>query len=131
MSNKLIRNLFYLAGSINISGTLIFSKFFTNPTLIETDPIVMSKFGLVMIIVWGLAFIAIANHFDKNKWIIGVFCLEKTAYIVAWVIWFANTEYNINNIFEKDILAGSFYALYGLNDFLFLLFFTYVFFRKN
>ena len=91
----------------------------------------MSKFGLIMIIVWGLAFIATANHFDKNKWIIGVFCLEKTAYIIAWVIWFANTEYTINNIFEKDILAGSFYALYGLNDLLFLLFFTYVFFRKN
>jgi len=131
MSNKLIRNLLYLAGSINISGTLIFSKFFTNTTLIETDPIVMSKFGLITIIVWGLAFIATANHFDKNKWIIGVFCLEKTAYITAWVIWFVNTEHTINNIFEKDILAGSFYALYGLNDFLFLLFFTYVFFRKN
>ena len=131
MSDKLIRNLFYLAGFINISGTLTFSKFFTNTTLIETDPIVMSKFGLIMIIVWGLAFIATANHFGKNKWIVGVFCLEKTAYVIAWVIWFTNTEHTINNIFEKDVLAGSFYALYGLNDFLFLLFFTYVFFRKN
>jgi hypothetical protein len=91
----------------------------------------MSKFGLVMINVWGLAFIATANHFNKNRWVVGVFCLEKIAYVIAWIIWFSNMEHSINNIFEKDILAGFFYALYGLNDFLFLLFFTYVFFRNN
>lgn len=130
MSSQLIKNSFYLAGLINILGTLTFSKFFTNNTLIEIDPIVMSEFGLIMIIVWGLAFIAIANHYKKNRWIVGVFCLEKLAYVIAWIFWLFGTEYTLINLFEKDVFTGLFYSSYGINDLFFLTFFTYVFFKK-
>ena len=130
MSRQLIKNLFYLAGLINILGVLSFSKFFTNKILIEIDQIVMSEFGLIMIIIWGFAFISIANHYEKNRWIVGVFCLEKLAYVIAWIFWFFNTEYNLINLFEKDVFTGLFYSSYGINDLFFLTFFTYVFFRK-
>ena len=90
----------------------------------------MSEFGLIMIIVWGFAFISIANHYEKNRWIVGVFCLEKLAYVIAWIFWFFNTEYNLINLFAKDVFTGLFYSSYGINDLFFLTFFTYVFFRK-
>ena len=131
MSNKTIKNIFFLAGVINILGVIIFSEFFTNEILIETDPIVMSKFGLIMITIWGLAFIATAYHFNKNRWIVGVFCIEKMAYVIAWCIWYYNKEFTFGSLFEKDLMSGLFYSIYGLNDLLFLLFFSYVFLKKE
>lgn len=131
MSNKTIKNLFFLAGAINILGVITFSKFFTNEVLIETDPLVMSKFGLVMITVWGLAFISAANHFNKNRWIVGVFCVEKMAYVIAWCIWYFNKDYTFGSLFEKDLMSGLFYSIYGINDLFFLLFFSYVFLIKK
>ena len=129
MSNKAIRNIFYLSGFINIIGTIVLSKFFTNQTLIDADPIVMSSFGLILITVWGLAFIAAGSNFQNNKWIIGVFAIEKISYVIAWFIWFSNNE--LIPLFEQDIFAGLFYSVYGLNDFLFFVFFIYVFFRGH
>ena len=131
MSNKTITNIFYLAGTINILGVLSFSKFFTNENLIETDPFVMSKFGLIMIIVWGLAFIAIANNFNANKWIVGVFCIEKIAYVIAWCFWYFNKDYTFGILFEKDVMSGVFYSIYGVNDLFFFVFFSFVFFKKK
>ena len=108
MSNKAIQNIFYLSGFINIIGTIVLSKFFSNETLINADPIVMSPFGLILITVWGLAFIAVASTFHKNKWIIGVFAIEKLSYVLAWGIWYSKNE--ILPIYDKDIFAGLFYC---------------------
>jgi hypothetical protein len=131
MSSKFISYLFYLAGIINILGTLIFSKFFTNNNLTEIDPLVMSKFGLIMVMVWGLAFISIATNFNNNRFLIGVFTLEKLAYVIAWCSWYFNKDYSFKSIFEKDFLTGVFYSLYGLNDLFFLLFFAFVLIKKT
>ena len=131
MSSKSISYLFYLAGIINILGTLIFSKFFTNNNLTEIDPLVMSKFGLIMIMVWGLAFISTAKNFHKNRFIIAVFSLEKLVYIIAWCLWYFNKDYSMESIFQKDFITGMFYSLYGLNDLFFLLFFAYVLIKKT
>ena len=59
---------FIIAGLMNMSA-LIFSRFFTNSTIPEFDPIVMSNFGLLMIVVWGLAYISIAKKFHNIKWL--------------------------------------------------------------
>jgi hypothetical protein len=131
MSTKTIKYLFYLAGIINIVGTLIFSKCLTSNTISEIDPFVMSKFGLIMIMVWGLAFISIAKNFHKNRFIIAVFSLEKLVYIIAWCLWYFNKDYSMESIFQKDFLAGTFYSLYGLNDLFFLLLFIYVLIKKT
>jgi len=45
---------FIIAGLMNAT-VLIFSKLFTNSTIPEFDPQVMSNFGLLMILIWGLA----------------------------------------------------------------------------
>lgn len=129
MSNKTIKNIFYLSGIINIVGTIVLSNFFTNKDLIDTDPTIMSPFGLILITVWGLAFIAIGRTFHKNKWIIGVFAIEKLSYVLAWIVWYSKNE--ILPLYDKDIFTGLFYSVYGLNDFIFFVFFLYVFFRVH
>ncbi|GAK94527.1 hypothetical protein JCM19298_100 [Nonlabens ulvanivorans] len=88
----------------------------------------MSYFGLIMIMVWGgLAFIAVAKIFDKVKWLIAVFALEKLCYVIAYGYWFSNNS--LQEVYDRDIIAGVFYSIYGLNDFIFMIFFGYVFIK--
>ncbi len=115
---------FIIAGLMNMSA-LIFSRFFTNSTIPEFDPIVMSNFGLLMIVVWGLAYISIAKKFHNIKWLVGVFAIEKFIYGYVWTTWLINN--NIKDVYEKDVMAGMFYSMYGINDWIFFVFFSFVF----
>lgn len=127
MTKSTITNGLILSGIINTIGILFFTKGFTNDVIPETDTVVMSYFGLIMIMVWGLAFIAVAKIFDKVKWLIAVFALEKLCYVIAYGYWFSNNS--LQEVYDRDIIAGVFYSIYGLNDFIFMIFFGYVFIK--
>jgi hypothetical protein len=80
-----------------------------------------------MIMLWGAAYIAVSKSFEKVKWLIVIFVIEKLAYVSAYGFWFA--DHSLIEIYDKDLLAGLFYSIYGLNDFLFMIFFSYVFIK--
>ncbi|RYM34553.1 hypothetical protein ERX46_04045 [Brumimicrobium glaciale] len=126
INNKTITKGFVLAGLMN-SSVLVFSKFFTNPTIAEFDATVMSNFGLLMIFIWGLAYISISKNYNQVKWLVAVFAIEKFIYGFIWTNWHLNNS--IADVFEKDLMAGLFYSIYGINDWLFFVFFTFVFVR--
>jgi drug/metabolite transporter (DMT)-like permease len=126
LNNKTITRGFILAGFMNLS-VLIFSLLFTNEAIPEFDPQVMSTFGLVMICIWGIAYIAVAKNYQHVKWLVGVFVFEKLIYGVVWIEWILNND--ISKVFERDLLAGMFYSVYGLNDLLFCAFFLSVFIK--
>lgn len=107
---------------MNVGGVLLFSKGFTNDALNEADPIVMSNFGLVMITVWGLAYAAAATIRAKIPWLLAAFALEKLVYVSVWVRWLSAND--LSSLYEKDLFAGVFYSIYGLNDMVFMLFFV-------
>lgn len=125
IKNHLIIKGFVLAGLMNISGVLIFSKFFNNPVISEFDNQAMSKFGLLMIIIWGLAYISVSKSYHKVKWLIGVFVVEKFIYAMHWTNWILNTS--IKDVLAKDKMAGIYYSIYGINDWVFFIFFLLVF----
>ena len=127
MKNETITKGFILAGLMNIIGVLANSRFFTNAVIPAIDPVVMSNFGLLMIVIWGFAYISIAKNFDKVKWLVGVFAIEKFIYGFIWTKWILNN--NLSTVFEKDTSAGIFYAIYGINDWIFFVFFLLVFLR--
>jgi hypothetical protein len=127
MNKKTITKGFIASGLSNTVAILIFSKGFTNDVIPETDPVVMSYFGLLMIMVWGIAYIAVAKSFQNVKWLVGVFVIEKLAYVIAYVHWFTNNS--LQQVYDKDLLAGMFFSVYGWNDFVFMLFFGYVFLK--
>ena len=127
MSNKLIRYGFITAGLTNILAVLFFSKFFTNTIIPLTDPAVMSNFGLIMIMLWGLAYLAVANNYKQMKWVVGTFVIEKLAYMIAWVSWISSND--VGKVYDKDMLAGIFYSIYGINDLIFFIFFSLVFYK--
>lgn len=124
IKDSTITNGFVIAGLMNMS-VLVFSRLFTNPTIAEYDPVVMSNFGLLMIVVWGLAYISIAKTFHTVKWLVAVFAVEKFIYGFIWTSWMINN--NIKDVFAKDTMAGMFYSVYGINDWLFFVFFSAVF----
>lgn len=128
ISKELIAKGFILSGIMNVGGTLIFSRFFTNETIPEADPVVMSNFGLLMIFVWGLVFLSISQKYEQLNWLVGVFAIEKLIYGLHWINWISNNDLYV--VYNKDQMAGIFYATYGVNDLLFFVFFLYVFIKS-
>lgn len=114
---------------MNIGGVLLFSRAFTNTALNNADPVVMSNFGLLMIAVWGLAYMAAATIPSNLKWLAGAFALEKLVYVVVWVMWLSQNS--LAQLYAIDSFAGAFFSIYGLNDFVFMLFFARVFLMRN
>ena len=123
----MIRNGFIAAGLMNILAVLTLSRFFTNKAIPQIDPVVMSNFGLLMILVWGCAYLAVATNYSNVKWLVGTFVIEKLIYVIAWVMWI--TTNSVNEVYDKDLFAGIFFSVYGINDFIFFIFFLVVFIK--
>lgn len=126
INNKLISKGFILAGIMNCS-VLLFSRGFTNKTINTYDPDVMSNFGMVMILIWGLAYISVAYKFQNVKWLVLIFAIEKLIYGCVWLQWITTND--VSKVYDEDKMAGIFYSIYGINDWLFCVFFLYVFIR--
>ena len=129
MNKAIVRFGFRAAGLINVGGVLLFSRAFTNDALNEADPVVMSNFGLLMVMVWGLAYISVAHSYEKVSWLSAVFSLEKLVYTAVWVLWIFNNE--LGTLYSKDLFAGIFFTIYGSIDFVFMLFFGWVYFQTK
>ena len=128
MNRNLIKSGLIAAGLMNIGGVLVFSRAFTNSAINGADPVVMSNFGLVMIVVWGFAYLGAAAITSSIKWLAAAFAVEKLVYVVMWLTW--HSQNSVTQLYAKDFFAGVFYSIYGLNDFVFMLFFVWVFFRQ-
>lgn len=127
--DNIIQKGFIFAGLSNILGVLICSKLFTNETIMETQSAVMNYFGLISIILWGFAYIAVCKTYKQVRWLVGLFVIEKLAYVVVWM-GFITTQ-SLSTVYDKDFMAGIFYSIYGVNDFLFMIFFAYVFYQSS
>lgn len=126
IKNATITKGFIISGLMNAS-VLVFSRLFTNPVIPEFDPDVLSNFGLLMIVIWGLAYIAVAKTYHTVKLLVGIFAIEKFIYGCVWINWIIKN--NVADVYEKDIMAGMFYSVYGINDWVFFAFFLLVFLR--
>ena len=129
MNSTFIRNGFIAAGLMNIGGVLVFSRAFTNSAINTADPVVMSNFGLLMIAVWGLAYLGAATIDANVKWLAGAFAVEKLVYVVVWVMWLSANS--LPKLYAQDFFAGVFFSIYGFNDLVFMLFFAWVFFAAR
>ena len=129
MNGKLVKNGLIAAALMNIGGVLVFSRAFTNVAINEADPVVMSNFGLVMIAVWGLAYLGASAISSNIKWLAGAFAVEKVVYVVVWIMWHSGDS--IAQLYSQDVFAGVFFSIYGINDFVFMLFFAWVFLNQS
>ena len=114
---------------MNIGGVLVFSRAFTNEAINNADPLVMSNFGLLMISIWGLAYLGAAAVTSNIKWLVGAFAIEKLIYVIVWYLWISQNS--LAKLYSTDLFAGVFFSIYGLNDLIFMLFFAWVFFTQS
>ncbi|MEZ9440890.1 hypothetical protein [Vibrio atlanticus] len=128
MNQTKVKSILLAAGAMNVGAVLLFSRFFTNSAINEADPVVMSNFGLIMIVVWGLAYLGVATINANIKYLAGAFFIEKLVYVVVWVNWLFNNT--LSPVYEADTMAGVFYTIYGVNDFIFMILFFMIFKSK-
>lgn len=60
MNRKMLKNGLIAAAIMNVGGALIFSQAFSNVAIKDADPVVNSNSGLLMIVVWALAYLGAA-----------------------------------------------------------------------
>ena len=117
---------FLIGGCVNVFGSLLVAKGFTNTLLSSSDPVVFSHFGIIAIMLWGLAYISVSRAYPRVPWLLLVFTLEKLVYTAAWIVWLLEYRDRLPGIFSQSFLTGAFFATYGLVDFGFGLFFACV-----
>ncbi len=121
--------IFVLAGLVNIVGTLAFSAGFTNHYLTELYPEVFSWMGLIAIMLWGAAYIAVSKSYAHVPGLVLVFVVEKLVYFASWVVWLWCKTVPLAEIFATSLTTGAFLASYGLIDLAFGVFFGWVYFK--
>ena len=110
---------FLLAGCYNLA-IIIVSKGFTNQDLFSFDPL-FSRDGCICVVLWGLAYMAMATSFRHAPFISLVFGCEKLLYYTHWHICLARRG-------AKDAKSAAFFVqTYGAGDLAFGFFFFYVF----
>jgi hypothetical protein len=128
-ANPRITAGFWAAGGMNIGGVLIFSLGFTNTYLSELFPAVFAPFGLVGILLWGAAYLAVSRSYAAVPALVAVFAVEKAVYTCTWFVWLAEHGAELPAIFARSPVTGVFYVIYGPNDLLFGVFFAWVAWR--
>lgn len=123
------KKVLLLAGMVNIVGIFIFSLGFTNTFLGELLSTVFSPFGLVAIMLWGAAYIAVSDRAEELPAVLFVFAFEKALYAISWAVWIMNPNNSLVLVFQKSALTGMFFTFYGPIDFLFGVCFAVIGFR--
>lgn len=121
----LVTKGFLLAGAYNVFGMLLFSQLFMNPLLASTDPAVFSWLGQVGIVLWGLAYWAVANTYHHVPKLVAVFAFEKLVYTLTWLRWLSEKAQTLPAIANESPLTAVFFSVYGAGDFVFCLFFAW------
>jgi hypothetical protein len=122
----LITKGFIIAGCVNFFGTLLVSRGFTNRLLTSLDPVVFSHFGLIAIMLWGMAFVAVSKSYQLVPYVVMVFMVEKFVYAIAWILWITRSGHQLPGLLSSAPSTGAFFVTYGVVDFLFGLFFAWV-----
>lgn len=124
--DKRITYGFILAGLANVLGMLWLSKGVTDIHLSDNVPVLFHTWGMFGVVLWGLAYIAVARNYNSVKPLIWVFALEKAVYVASWCIWMYQNSGTLSQLVKDDIFEGVFMLIYGPNDALFLLLFVWV-----
>lgn len=114
---------FWAAGAFNVLGVLAFSRAGTNTYLNELYPDVFGPFGLLCVVLWGLAYVAAGGRRLPNPALSAVFAVEKAVYVGTWVVWLSRHGGTLPAVWGRDPLTATFYAIYGLGDLAFGIFF--------
>src|SRR5436190_382145 len=122
---------FWAAGAFNVLGVLVFSRAGTNTYLSELYPDVFGPFGLLCVVLWGLTYVAAGGSRLPPAALSMVFALEKAVYVGTWAVWLSRHGKALSDVWDRDPLTATFYAVYGAGDLAFGLFFAWAALRAR
>jgi len=114
--------------------------FYNSQAVADLNPNMFSPFGQLMVLVWGLAYLAVGWESRNNGsssgagaiWL--VFAIEKLCYAVGWVQWMTTNNclaiiseaWKEGGGFSTEMQAPFFHCSYGLGDATFGVLFAYL-----
>lgn len=110
---------FVVAGIYQIVSILGFNQFFTNRILNETDPIVFSTIGQVLLLLFGLVYLWLAKKFTRAPLLVGLLSFTNFLYAGAWFYWLLTSPEKLDALAGQSMLLFSFFSSYGFAYFLF------------
>jgi len=125
------RNVIILIGVVNLTLLGFLTPFLNGDLLAAQDPLFFSWSGVVIIALWGLAYIAVAPVWDKVPWLLLVFAAEKMLFDLRWVHWIIHHGERLPALFEQDLMVALFYSAYGVWDGACALVFLWYFMRAR
>jgi len=125
------RNVIILIGLVNLSLLGFLTPLLDGELLAAQDPLFFSWSGVVIIALWGLAYIAVAPVWDKVPWLLLVFAAEKMLFDLRWVHWIIHNGDTLPALFQQDVMVAMFYAGYGVWDGACAIIFTWYFLRAR
>lgn len=109
---------FLVAGIYQLTSVLGLNQFFTNNTLAETDPVVFSTFGQILLLFFGIAYLWLTKRFTHAPLVVGLFSLTNFLYFGAWLYWLLNFPEKLDHLAGESMLQFSFFASYGFANLL-------------
>lgn len=110
------KNVIILIGVVNLTLLGFLTPFMNGELLAAQDPLFFSWSGVLIIALWGLAYIAVAPVWDKVPWLLLVFALEKLLFDLRWVHWIIHNKASLPALYEQDFMVALFYSGYGIWD---------------
>lgn len=108
--------LLLVIGFVNLLVLGFLLPFMPGELLAAQDPLFFSGAGVLMIGLWGAAYLATINYWQLLPGLMWVFALEKTVFALRWGWWFTEHHNQIPAIAEQSIIVALFYGGYGLWD---------------
>jgi len=134
-----------LSAFVNVFGMLVATRGYTTAHLLEEQqPSVFSFPSVLLVQLWGLAFLATASRFEHNAIMCATFVAEKVRpqwrlpvlvwfrptclcvlsypqvlYTLCWLSYMSREETDLAALWRRDWLTGLFFTVYGINDFFF------------
>ncbi|MDF1822577.1 MAG: hypothetical protein P1U64_13420 [Alcanivoracaceae bacterium] len=120
-----------LIGLVNLTLLGFLTPLLDGELLAAQDPLFFSWPGVLIIALWGLAYMAAAPVWQQLPGLMLVFAAEKLLFDVRWIVWMTENRDRLPALFEEDVMVALFYSGYGVWDGACALFFLFLFFRAR
>lgn len=126
-----LQRIIILVGLVNLTLLGSLTPLMDGGLLAAQDPLFFSWSGVVIIALWGLAYIASAPHWQQLPGLMLVFAIEKLLFAGRWALWMGDNSSQLPTLFEQDVMVALFYSGYGIWDGACALLFLFLFVRAR
>ena len=126
-----VQRTILIIGLANLSLLGFLTPVMDGELLAAQDPLFFSWPGVLIIALWGLAYIAAAPHWQALPGLMLVFALEKLLFDLRWVVWITENRQSLPALFDENVAVALFYSGYGIWDGACALFFMFLFLRAR